>query len=98
MVRQGQEIAVLLRKKGWKVSASAVGRILAEAKRRGVLREPPRPGVARRKPRPIRPYVGPLNRTLREWEAYYNAERPHQSLGWLSPMEYLAEQRLGAAS
>ena len=42
--------------------------------------------------------VGPLNRALREWEAYYNAERPHQSLGWLSPMEYLAEQRLGAAS
>ena len=46
------KIAVLLRKKGWKVSASTVGRIIAEAKRRGVLREPPRPGVARRKPRP----------------------------------------------
>ena len=42
--------------------------------------------------------MGPLNRALREWEAYYNAERPHQSLGWLSPMEYLAEQRLGTAS
>ena len=27
-----------------------------------------------------------------------NAERPHQSLGWLSPMEYLAEQRLRTAS
>ena len=51
------KIAVLLRRRGWKVSASAVGRILADAKRRGVLREPPRPGVARRKPRPIRPYA-----------------------------------------
>lgn len=38
------KIAVLLRRRGWKVSASAVGRIIAEAKRRGVLREPPRPG------------------------------------------------------
>ena len=42
--------------------------------------------------------MGPLNRALREWEAYYNAERPHQSLGWLRPLEYLAEQRLGTAS
>ena len=42
--------------------------------------------------------MGPLNRVLREWEAYYNAERPHQSLGWLSPLEYLAEHRLGTAS
>lgn len=40
----------------------------------------------------------PLNRALREWEAYYNAKRPHQSLGWLSPMEYLAEQRMRTAS
>ena len=38
------KIAVLLRRRGWKVSASAVGRIIAEAKRRGVLREPPWPG------------------------------------------------------
>ena len=51
------KIAVLLRRRGWKVSASAVGRILADAKRRGVLLEPPRPGVARRKPRPARPYA-----------------------------------------
>ena len=42
--------------------------------------------------------MGPLNRALREWEAYYNAERPHQALGGSSPMGYLAEQRLGAAS
>ena len=42
--------------------------------------------------------MGPLTRALREWEAYYNAERPHQSLGWLSPLEYLSEHRMEAAS
>ena len=42
--------------------------------------------------------MGPLNRALREWEAFYNEERPHQSLGWLSPMEYLAGRRLEDAS
>ena len=42
--------------------------------------------------------MGPLNRALREWEAFYNVERPHQSLGWLSPMEYLAGLRLEDAS
>ncbi len=49
------KIAVELRKRGWVVSASMAGRILADAKRRGILREPPRPGVARRKPK--RPYA-----------------------------------------
>ena len=38
--------------------------------------------------------MGPLNRALREWEAFYNGRRPHQSLGRLSPMEYLAGLRL----
>ena len=33
--------------------------------------------------------MGPLNRALREWEAFYNEERPHQSLGCLSPMAAL---------
>ena len=42
--------------------------------------------------------MGPLNRVLREWEAFYNVKRPHQSLGWLSPMEYLAGRRLKDAS
>ena len=31
--------------------------------------------------------AGPLNRALREWEAYDNGERRCQSLGWLSPNE-----------
>ena len=225
------KIAAALRKAGLQVSASSVGRILADAKRRGILREPPRPGVARRKPRPKRPYavrkpkdyrptrpgdlvqvdtldvrplpgvilkhftaldvvsrcdvlqvgrrpppraparflnaivarmpfpvraiqadggsgfqgafeaacrergillfvlpphspklnghverahrthaeefyafydgelaIGPLNRALREWEAFYNEQRPHQSLGWRTPMEYLAKQRLKEVS
>ena len=51
------KIAVELRKRGWGVSASMAGRILSDAKRRGILREPPRPGVARRNPRPKRPYA-----------------------------------------
>ena len=42
--------------------------------------------------------MGPLNRALREWEAFYNEERPRQSLGWRTPMEYLAELRLEEAS
>ena len=42
--------------------------------------------------------MGPLNRALLEWEAFYNGRRPHQSLGWLSPMEYLAGRRLEDAS
>ena len=40
--------AVELRKRGWVVSASMVGRILADAKRRGIIREPP----ATRRPPP----------------------------------------------
>ena len=51
------KIAVVLRKRGWGVSASMAGRILSDAKRRGTLREPPRPGVARRNPKPKRPYA-----------------------------------------
>ena len=42
--------------------------------------------------------MGPLNRALREWEAFYNEERRRQSLGWRTPMEYLAERRLEEAS
>ncbi len=43
------KIAVILRREGWPVSTSTVGRILGSLKRRGALREPPRPGVARRR-------------------------------------------------
>ena len=39
------------------VSASMAGRILSDAKRRGILREPLRPGVRRRNPKPKRPYA-----------------------------------------
>ena len=34
--------------------------------------------------------VGPLNRALRRWERVYNTVRPHQSLGYLTPNEYLS--------
>lgn len=30
-----------------------------------------------------------LQRALRDWEAQYNAERPHQALGYLTPLEHL---------
>ena len=50
-------LALLLRRRGWVVSTSAIGRILAHLKRSGVLKEPPRPGVASSKRRPKRPYA-----------------------------------------
>ena len=31
----------------------------------------------------------PLNQALREWEQVYNYIRPHQSLGYPTPFEYL---------
>ncbi|MDP6495714.1 MAG: helix-turn-helix domain-containing protein, partial [Dehalococcoidia bacterium] len=40
------KLAVLLRKEGWQVSTSMVGRILTSLKARGVLREPPANGIS----------------------------------------------------
>lgn len=34
--------------------------------------------------------VEPLNRALRCWEGVYDTVRPHQALGYLTPLEYLA--------
>jgi putative transposase len=36
-------------------------------------------------------------RTIRSWIRWYNEERPHQSLGYLSPMEYQAQQTVQVA-
>jgi transposase InsO family protein len=47
-----------------------------------------RPGV-RRLP------LGLLDRALRVWEQEWNAVRPHQALGYLTPNEYLAKWRTG---
>ena len=30
-----------------------------------------------------------LNRELRQWERIYNTVRPHQSLGYLTPQQFL---------
>jgi len=30
-----------------------------------------------------------LNRELRQWEKIYNTVRPHQSLGYLTPQQFL---------
>ncbi len=35
--------------------------------------------------------VGPLNRKLRAWEQIYNTVRPHQSLVYRTPKQYLRE-------
>jgi putative transposase len=31
-------------------------------------------------------------RAVRRWIDWYNAERPHQALGYLSPQQYRAQQ------
>jgi putative transposase len=36
-------------------------------------------------------------RPIREWIAFYNNERPHKALGYLSPREYRAQQQLRVA-
>lgn len=59
-----EKIAVLLHAQGWEVSASMVGRILADLRRRGVLRIPLRASIAARKRAAPRPYA---TRKPRDW-------------------------------
>ncbi|MBZ5679013.1 MAG: transposase, partial [Acidobacteriia bacterium] len=33
--------------------------------------------------------INQLNRELRHWEKIYNTVRPHQSLGYLTPQQFL---------
>ena len=51
------KLVILLRREGWQVSTSMVGRILAQYKARGVLREPAGPGTSAKKRRRPRPYA-----------------------------------------
>ena len=51
------KLAVLLRRGGWQVSTSMVGRILRRLRERGVLLEPPRQPVSARKRPWLRPYA-----------------------------------------
>ena len=63
--RWGKEkIAVLLRDQGWQVSTSMVGRILADLRRRGVLRLPLRVSLAARRRASPRPYA---TRKPKDW-------------------------------
>ena len=39
----------------------------------------------------LRVITDALNRELREWEKFYNMVRPHQSLGYLTPAQYLQQ-------
>ena len=36
----------------------------------------------------LRDSVSDFNHTLNDWLHWYNEERPHESLGFLSPLEY----------
>lgn len=60
------KLAVLLKRQGWAVSVSMVGRILHQLHRRGLLKEPPRAHVSATKRRPKRPYAV---RKPKEYEA-----------------------------
>lgn len=51
------KLVILLRREGWQVSTSMVGRILSRLKARGVLREAPRRRVSARKRLHSRPYA-----------------------------------------
>ena len=51
------KLVVLLRREGWQVSTSMVGRILTQLKARGVLKEPVRNRISARKPKHPRPYA-----------------------------------------
>jgi putative transposase len=51
------KLVVLLRREGWQVSTSMVGRILRRLKGQGVLVEPPRQPVSARKRLQMRPYA-----------------------------------------
>ena len=37
--------------------------------------------------------IGELNQALLEWEKVYNTIRPHQALGYLTPLEFLEQQK-----
>ena len=55
---------VLLRRAGWKVSTSMVGRILTRLKARGALRAASGPGIATRRRRRQRPYASRKPRAI----------------------------------
>jgi len=60
------KLVILIRREGYPVSTSAVGRILATLRRQGQLVDPPRRVVSARKRRPPRPYAV---RKPREYQA-----------------------------
>ena len=51
------ELVVLLRREGWQVPTSMVGRIPTRLKARGALREPPRTGILARRRLRLCPYA-----------------------------------------
>src|SRR3990172_4161179 len=61
------KLVILLRRGGWHVSTSMVGRILSSLKRRGILLEPPKRSVSATRRRPRRPYA---IRKPKDYQAY----------------------------
>ncbi len=51
------KLVVLLRREGWQVSTSMVGRIVSDLKARRVLKEPPRSYISARRRQQPRPYA-----------------------------------------
>lgn len=51
------KLVVLLRREGWVVSTSMVGRILGHLRKRGLLKEPARQAISARKRSRLRPYA-----------------------------------------
>jgi transposase-like protein len=91
------KLAVLLRKEQRTVSTSMVGRLLVDLKRRGALHEPPKAAARSHRTHNEEFYqvqaksdqVPVLNRQLRCWEKTYNCIPPHQSLAYLTPLEFI---------
>ncbi|MCB9909343.1 MAG: transposase [Planctomycetes bacterium] len=46
---------------------------------------------------PIQRWPEEAKRIIARWILWYNHERPHQSLGYLSPREYRSQQSLSVA-
>jgi transposase InsO family protein len=42
---------------------------------------------------PCAPELAAVNRKLQAWERIYNTVRPHQALGYLTPQQFLRQQR-----
>jgi transposase InsO family protein len=92
-----RRIHVMLLREGWKINHKRVYRLY---KLEGLMMRPKRPrrhvSACRRMSRPIASYpneswflsLEDAREKVEEWRQHYNQERPHGSLGNLSPVEF----------